>query len=340
MGFLVNVPVALAPGMGLNGYFNTLTKGVCWDSTTGVNPGSSAQDLIKYYPKDCPSWGKTSLPWTDAMGAVFISGWFYLFFTFTGLRSMLFVAVPKSLRASITVGIGFFITIIGLKIGEITRVTQASWSVPTAVAQSQCFTFAPITPPAPGAPALIPEPAFCNNGVDLDFATYEMGMVNFNMVPQARISVLGLILVSFFTVLRSRSAIIISIVLCTFLGINYGTPLKGSSETVVTPFGGVNAVTNLASWYAYDEARYRTPGMSDADKQRVSNRFFLPEMDIIPSGHLSFKYARTPIFWEAVCACPAPAACTLPHALHADARTLPGRQGRSCSWRCSTRSAR
>ena len=299
-GAVVNVPVALAPGMGLNGYFNTLTKNVCWDAATGVNKGSSAQDLIKYYPKECPEWGKTALPWTDAMGAVFISGWFYLFFTFTGLRSMLFKAVPKSLRASITVGIGFFITIIGLKIGEVTRVSQASWSVPSAVAQAECFTFAPITPPVPGAPALIPAPAFCNNAVDLDFTTYDLGMVNFNLVPQARISILGLVLVAFFTVLRSRSAIIISIVLCTFLGINYGIPLKGSSKAVIDDFGGVNAVTNLASWYSYDTLRYRTPGMSASQKQRVSNTFFLPEMDIIPSGHLTFKYARTPIFWEAV----------------------------------------
>ena len=142
MGALVNVPVALAPGMGLNGYFNTLTKNVCWGPE--VNPGSGAQDLVKYFPTDCPSWGKTSLPWSDAMGAVFISGWFYLFFTFTGLRSMLFRAVPKSLRAAICVGIGFFITIIGLKIGEITRVTQQPWSIGSVVSQAVCHTVVPI----------------------------------------------------------------------------------------------------------------------------------------------------------------------------------------------------
>jgi hypothetical protein len=77
-------------------------------------------------------------------------------------------------------------------------------------------------------------------------------------------------------------------------------PLKGSSETIVDPFGGVNAVTNLASWYAYNDARYETPGLSKADEQRISNYFFLPNMDVIPSGKLTFKYARTPIFWEAV----------------------------------------
>ncbi len=54
MGLVVNVPVALAPGMGLNGYFNTLAKGVCWGP--GVGPDSSDDDLMAAFPKDCPSW--------------------------------------------------------------------------------------------------------------------------------------------------------------------------------------------------------------------------------------------------------------------------------------------
>jgi xanthine/uracil/vitamin C permease (AzgA family) len=270
------------------------------------------------------------------MGAVFISGWFYLFFTFTGLRSMLFRAVPKSLRAvraarsgvargcsrmptahaltrtiapaatacaparqSITVGIGFFITIIGLKIGEITRVTQAAWSIGSVAAQATCHSFGESSP-------TVPEIAYCESPVDLNFATYEMGMVNYNEHPQARIAVLGLVLVSFFTVLRSRSAIILSIVLCTFLGINYSSSLHHSgwmsssgkldADGNPTP---VSAVTNLRSWYLYNDARYHS-GLSMKEGEAVSNAFFLPQMASIPSGHLSFKYARTPIFWEAV----------------------------------------
>ena len=75
MGLLVNVPVALAPGMGLNGYFAALV--------------ASGQMSFK-----------------DALGAVFISGIFYLVLTVTGLRAMVFRAVPPSMRAGITVGIG------------------------------------------------------------------------------------------------------------------------------------------------------------------------------------------------------------------------------------------
>ncbi len=82
---------------------------------------------------------------------------------------------------------GFFITIIGLKIGEVTRVSQASWSIPTAVAESQCFIAPDVAIPA-GPPVPLPPLAFCNEGVDLDFATYDLGMVNFKCVLRVRVA--------------------------------------------------------------------------------------------------------------------------------------------------------
>jgi len=113
--------------MGLKGYFATIAPACYPDNPTG-----------EYSGVHCPGWGETSLPWTDAMGAVFISGWFYIAITVTGLRSMLFRAIPPSLRASIVVGIGFFITIIGIKIGALIRVDIASWAIPLAYADAGC----------------------------------------------------------------------------------------------------------------------------------------------------------------------------------------------------------
>ena len=67
-------------------------------TSTGFPGNPTGEDLIKaYFPGGwpgmesggvpaCPDWGKSRLPWSDAMGAVFISGFFYLFFTFTGAR--------------------------------------------------------------------------------------------------------------------------------------------------------------------------------------------------------------------------------------------------------------
>ncbi len=89
MGVFVNFPVALAPGMGLNAYFASVVL-------------SSAA---------------TDKPFTWQMGltAVFISGIIFIILTVTKVRQMLLVAIPDSLKHAITVGIGLFITIIGLK---------------------------------------------------------------------------------------------------------------------------------------------------------------------------------------------------------------------------------
>lgn len=89
MGLFVNFPVALAPGMGLNAFF--------------------AATVI--------SSQATGTPISPAVGltAVFISGIIFIILTVTQIRQMLITAVPDSLKHAITVGIGLFIAIIGLK---------------------------------------------------------------------------------------------------------------------------------------------------------------------------------------------------------------------------------
>ncbi|NGP61313.1 NCS2 family permease [Paenibacillus thiaminolyticus] len=89
MGIFVNFPVALAPGMGLNAYFATVIV-----STAG---------------SDHP------ITWQMALTAVFISGIVFFLLTITHIRQKLLEAVPDALKHAITVGIGLFITIVGLK---------------------------------------------------------------------------------------------------------------------------------------------------------------------------------------------------------------------------------
>lgn len=259
MGLFVNVPVALAPGMGLNGFFAHVAK-PCPANPTGDTNGVQ-----------CPGWGDKSLPWADVMGAVFISGWFYLFFTFTGLRSMLFDAVPVSLRSGISVGIGFFITIIGLKIGEITRVTVAPWAVANAIPMADCYGFTP----AAGFGPLPSTVAFCNNEVDLYFSWYELFIARFNLDPQARISVLGIVFATALELLKIRGSIIISIILATIIGINYWKSCDSLKNTG-------DCVTNLQVW-----------GQKGGPK-------FVVDVSDIPSGKLSFKYIKSPLFWDCV----------------------------------------
>lgn len=113
MGIFVNFPVALAPGMGLNAYF------------ASVILASKATDT----------------PITPAMGltAVFISGVIFIILTITQVRQMLIEAVPDSLKHAITVGIGLFITVIGMKGSGLMTINVESFSDITA------FTFTPVT---------------------------------------------------------------------------------------------------------------------------------------------------------------------------------------------------
>ena len=90
VGLFGKAPIAMAPGMGLNAFF--------------------AYSLVLT--------GKIS--WETALGVVFLSGLFFLLLTLLGLRKKLVEAIPRSLISAISVGIGLFITFIGLvKLGVV-----------------------------------------------------------------------------------------------------------------------------------------------------------------------------------------------------------------------------
>ncbi len=52
--------------------------------------------------------------WQQALGAIFISGVLFTILTITNIRKMLVEAIPSCLKVSFIVGIGFFLTFIGL----------------------------------------------------------------------------------------------------------------------------------------------------------------------------------------------------------------------------------
>lgn len=83
-GFFANAPIAMAPGMGLNAFF--------------------AYSLVL----------TEKVTWQTALGIVFISGLFFFILTLAGLRRKIVDAIPRSLISAMSVGIGLFITFIGL----------------------------------------------------------------------------------------------------------------------------------------------------------------------------------------------------------------------------------
>nr|WP_194956239.1 NCS2 family permease [Aeromicrobium phoceense] len=82
MGVVANFPIALATGLGLNAFvaFSVATQ----------------------------------MTWADAMGLVVLEGIVILVLVLTGFRKAVFDAVPGQLKTAIAVGIGLFLTLIGL----------------------------------------------------------------------------------------------------------------------------------------------------------------------------------------------------------------------------------
>lgn len=85
MGLIAKLPLALASGMGINAFF---VYTVCIGS---------------------------GLSYANALVLIFFEGILFILLTVTGLRKMLFEAIPDSVKKAIPAGIGLFIAFLGLQ---------------------------------------------------------------------------------------------------------------------------------------------------------------------------------------------------------------------------------
>jgi AGZA family xanthine/uracil permease-like MFS transporter len=167
MGLFVNYPIALAPGMGLNAFYAF---------TVVIGMG---------------------IPWQVALGAVFISGIIFLILTLTQVRQLLVEGMPNSLKHAITVGIGLFITIIGLKLSGIMNIRLS------------------LIPPT-----LEKIVAAKGNGSPLSFETIiEMGKL---ADKEILLAVFGLIFISILIARKVKGAMLVGIIINTLVGITMG----------------------------------------------------------------------------------------------------------------------
>jgi AGZA family xanthine/uracil permease-like MFS transporter len=84
MAFSANLPVALAPGMGLNAFFTLVVV------------------------------GSMGYSWKVALTAIFLEGIVFLILSCFNVREAIVRAIPANLKKAIAVGIGLFIALIGL----------------------------------------------------------------------------------------------------------------------------------------------------------------------------------------------------------------------------------
>ncbi len=85
MAFIPNLPVAQAPGMGLNSFF-------AFSVVIGLG-----------------------YSWQMALTAVFIEGIVFIILTFFNVRELIVKSIPRTIKEAIPVGIGLFIAFIGLQ---------------------------------------------------------------------------------------------------------------------------------------------------------------------------------------------------------------------------------
>ncbi len=85
MGLWAKLPIAQAPGMGLNAFF-------AYSVVLGMG-----------------------VPWQTALAATFVSGLLFLLLAVTGIREAIIDAIPLQLKYAVSAGIGLFIAFIGLQ---------------------------------------------------------------------------------------------------------------------------------------------------------------------------------------------------------------------------------
>jgi AGZA family xanthine/uracil permease-like MFS transporter len=96
MGVWAKLPIAQAPGMGLNAFFAfTVVLGL-------------------------------GIPWQTALAGTMASGVIFLILALTGVRKMVIDSIPVQLKLAVGAGIGLFITFIGLKAAGIVVASPAT----------------------------------------------------------------------------------------------------------------------------------------------------------------------------------------------------------------------
>ncbi|XP_078436354.1 AZA-guanine resistant1 [Wolffia australiana] len=162
MGVFANLPIALAPGMGINAYF--------------------AYTVVGFH-------GSGNLSYRNALAAVFIEGLLFLLISAVGFRAKLAKLVPQPVRVSSSAGIGLFLAFIGLQGSQ--GVGLIGYSSSTLVTLGACpraarVSLAPVVAAANGTLTLLPGGAasgaiYCLNG-RMESPTFWLGVVGFVVI--------------------------------------------------------------------------------------------------------------------------------------------------------------
>lgn len=162
MGVFANLPLALAPGMGINAYF--------------------AYAVVGFH-------GSGQLPYRSALTAIFIEGLIFLLISTVGLRAKIAKLIPKPIRIASSAGIGLFLAFIGLQSNQ--GIGLVGFSTSTLVTIGACpkdsrAALAAVVTATNGTVSLIPNGAvsdqiLCLNN-RMESPTFWLGVVGFVII--------------------------------------------------------------------------------------------------------------------------------------------------------------
>lgn len=170
IGLIANVPYVQSAGLGLNALF---TYTIC---------------------------GTLGFTWQQALAMVFICGIINLLITITNIRKKVIKAIPEFMQDAITVGIGLFITYVGLKSSGLIEFSVSA----------------------------------VNNGISS--ANNVVPQLSTFNTPEIILSIIGLILTGILVSKKIKNAYLISIIYTTIIGLFLGvTKLPNFSTNVILP---------------------------------------------------------------------------------------------------------
>ncbi|BDA42913.1 Adenine/guanine permease AZG1 [Coccomyxa sp. Obi] len=213
MGVAANMPVALAPGMGLNAYFT--------------------YNVVGFY-------GTKNVSYQEALAAIFIEGWIFVIISAIGVRQKIIGMLPRTLALAMAAGIGLFLAHIGyqgsqgigLVVGDgATLVTLGGCSVESQVHPYYIADTTGICTPVPNGP---PPPNLPPEGPNYECPTWKL-----NSGPLW----MGLGCLAIMSILMSRNfkgAIIVGIAVTTIISWipGHAASYLGPSSTILGGIGG------------------------------------------------------------------------------------------------------
>ncbi len=180
MGFLANLPVALAPGMGMNAYFTYNVVG--WRGTGGV-------------------------AFDAALTAVLIEGAIFFVLAVTGIRFAIANAIPEPIKVATGPAIGAFLAHLGFQTAE--GIGLVVGDAATAVTLGGC-------PPEFRTPLVEYTDACANEGICVVADTYTCDALGGKMTSATTwIGILGMLIMCIMISYKKNAGIIIGILFVT-----------------------------------------------------------------------------------------------------------------------------